>query len=645
MFEFIRSHQRLMMLLLLLVIAPSFIFLGLEGYTRLSDAGNVVAKVAGQPITQQQWEAAQRQQMERFRQMLGDQFDPSMFDTLEVKQGILENLIAQKALAVEVARKQLSVSDQALQQAIISVPGLISEGKFDNERYRALLGAQGMTPAMYEAGLRQDLALQQLNAAIQNTAFAPKAVASRLSDINDQEREVQELAFKTADYISQVKVTDDMLKDYYDKNGHLFEVPEQIKAEYVVLNNDALARQITVTDADIKSYYDQNAKLYSVDEQRRASHILIEAGKDATPAEKAAAKKKAEELLQRLRKNPGDFARLAKEHSQDPGSAERGGDLDFFGRGAMVKPFEDAAYQLKQGEISDVVQSDFGFHIIQITAIKPGATKNLAEVKDQIAAEIRKQQASKKYNELAESFSNLVYEQPDSLQPVAEKLGLKIETASNLTRSPNPSIPVDVAYNNPKFLKALFSDDAIKNKHNTETVEVAANVLIAGRVAEYKPTTKRPFEEVKSIVRERVTQIEAIKLAKNAGEAKLAAIRAKGAADGFSKSVTVSRASAAGLRSQAFLAVMKADVSKLPAYTGVEIPNQGYSVYRINKVSQSAIDPARRQAEHQQITDALAQQEMLAYIEVLKKKAKVEILKPVATKTGAEEQQSDNAGT
>lgn len=645
MFEFIRSHQRLMMLLLLLVIAPSFIFLGLEGYTRLSDASNVVAKVADQPITQQQWEAAQRQQMERFRQMLGDQFDPSMFDTPEVKQGILENLIAQKALAVEVARKQLSVSDQALQQAIISVPGLINEGKFDNERYRSLLGAQGMTPAMYEAGLRQDLALQQLNAAIQNTAFAPKAVASRLSDINDQEREVQELAFKTADYIPQVKVTDDMLKDYYDKNGHLFEIPEQIKAEYVVLNNDALARQITVTDADIKSYYDQNAKLYSVDEQRRASHILIEAGKDASPAEKAAAKEKAEELLQRLRKNPGEFARLAKEHSQDPGSAERGGDLDFFGRGAMVKPFEDAAYQLKQGEISDVVQSDFGFHIIQITAIKPGATKNLAEVKDQIAAEIRKQQASKKYNELAESFSNLVYEQPDSLQPVADKLGLKIETASNLTRSPNPSIPVDAAYNNPKFLMALFSDDAIKNKHNTETVEVAANVLIAGRVAEYKPTTKRPFEEVKSIVRERVTQIEAIKLAKNAGEEKLAEIRAKGAADGFSKPVTVSRASAAGLRSQAFLAVMKADVSKLPAYTGVEIPNQGYSVYRINKMSQSATDPARRQAEHQQITDALAQQEMLAYIEVLKKRAKVEILKPVATKAGAEEQQSDNAGT
>lgn len=644
MLEYIRTHQRLMMFLLLLLIFPSFAFFGLESYTRLSDSGNVVAKVAGQSITQQEWDAAQRQQMDRFRQMYGDQFDASMFDTPEVKQGVLENLIAQKVLAAEVVRKQLSVTDQTLQQAIISVPGLTSEGKFDNERYRALLTAQGMTPAMYESGLRRDLALQQLNAAIQNTAFAPKSVASRLSDINEQEREVQELAFKVADYLPQVKITDEMLKDFYEKNSRLFEIPEQITAEYVVLNNGALARQITVTDADIKSYYDQNAKLYSVDEQRRASHILIEAGKDATSAEKAAAKAKAEELLLQLRKKPADFARLAKENSQDPGSAERGGDLDFFGRGAMVKPFEDAAYRLKQGEISDVVQSDFGFHIIQVTAIKPGSIKNLAEVKDQIATEIRKQQVAKKYNELAESFSNLVYEQPDSLKPAADKLGLKIETASNLTRTPNPAIATDAAYNNPKFLKALFSNEAIKNKHNTETVEVAANVLIAGRVAEYKPAAKRPLEEVKAIVRERVAQSEAVKLAKNAGEAKLVEVRAKGSADGFAKAANVSRASAAGLRSQAFLAVMKADVSKLPAYVGVEIPSQGYSVYRINKVSQTAADPARRQAEQQQIADALAQQEMLAYIEVLKKKAKVEILKPAASKTPAQAQNNDDQG-
>ena len=636
MFEFIRTHQRLMQFVLLLLIFPSFAFFGLEGYTRLRDGGNAVAKVAGQSITQQELDAAQREQMERFRQMYGQQFDPAIFDTPGAKRDILNNLIAQKAMAAEAARNRLSVSDQSLQQTILDIPYLTTpDGKFDSERYKALLAVQGLTPAMYAARLRQDMALQQLNAAIQTTAFAPKSVATRLSDLNEQEREVQELAFKTSDYVSQVKITDDMLKEYYNRNGGQFEIPEQVKAEYVVLNSDSVAAQIAVTDADIKSYYEQNAKRYSVDEQRRASHILIAVNKDAPNADKVAAKAKAEKLLVQLRKNPGDFAKLAKENSQDPGSAERGGDLGFFGKGMMVKPFEDAAYKLKQGEISDLVQSDFGYHIIQVTAIKPASVKTLDEVKGEIAAEIKKQLAAKKYAELAEIFTSTVYEQADSLKPVADKLKLKIETASNLTREPNPATAPDAPFNNPKFLRALFSDDAIKNKHNTEAVEVAPNTLIAGRVAEYKAAAKRPFEEVRAIVRERVTQIEAAKLAKKTGEAKLAELKAKDDATGFAAVRIISRIKNQGLSGEAFTAVMKADVSKLPAYIGVELPAQGYGVYRINKVAQAATpDTARRQAEQQQITNALAQQEMLAYIDVLKKKAKAEILKPGFANTG-----------
>jgi peptidyl-prolyl cis-trans isomerase D len=637
MFEFIRTHQRLMQFLLLLFIFPSFAFFGLEGYTRFRGDDNAVAKVAGQSITQQEWDNAQRRQMERFRQMFGPQFDPKMFDTPEAKQEILENLIAQRVLATEAARNRLSVSDQTLQQTILSIPGLTtSEGKFDSERYKTLLAAQGMTPLMYEARLRQDLTTQQVNAAVQSSAFAPKTVAARLSDLNDQEREVQEQLFKASDFASQVKITDDMLKAYYDKNGSQFQVPEQIKAEYVVLSNQAVADQISVSDADIKSYYEQNAKRYAVEEQRRASHILIAVKKDASDADKAAAKAKAEKLLAQLRKNPGDFARLAKENSQDPGSAERGGDLDFFGKGMMVKSFEDAVYKLKQGEISDLVQSDFGYHIIQLTGVKPASVKSLDEVKGEIAAEIKKQLAAKKYTELAEMFTNTVYEQADSLKPVADKLKLKIETVSNLARQPDPNAAPTAPFNHPKFLAALFSDEAIKNKRNTEAVEVAPNTLVAGHVVEYKPVTKRPFEEVKNIVRERVVQIEAANLAKKAGEARLAELKAKGGAAGFSDAKSISRAKSQGINGAAAVAVMKADVTKLPAYVGVELPGQGYGVYRINKVAQPATaDNARRQAEQQQIANALAQQEMHAYLEALKQKAKVKISKPA--KAGASE--------
>jgi peptidyl-prolyl cis-trans isomerase D len=362
---------------------------------------------------------------------------------------------------------------------------------------------------------------------------------------------------------------------------------------------------------------------------------LISVKKDATAADKAAAKTKAETLLAQLRKNPADFTKLAKENSQDPGSAVRGGDLDFFGKGMMVKPFEEAAYKLKQGEISDVVESQFGYHIIQLTAVKPAAIKTLDEVKAEIATEIRKQQAAKKYSELAELFRNTA-EETDSLKAVVDKLSdkvkLKIETAANLTRQPNLAIAPTAPYNNPKFLTLLFADDAIKNKRNTEVIEAAPNTLIAGHVIEVKPATKRSFEEVQALLRERVTQIEAKKLAKKAGEARIAELKAKDDTAGFGEAKTISRAKSEGIERAAAAAVMKADVSKLPTYVGVEIPGQGYGVYRVNKVTQPAtLDVARREAEQQQVASVLSQQEMVEYIDMLKQKAKVQILKVPAS--------------
>jgi peptidyl-prolyl cis-trans isomerase D len=641
MFDFIRTHQRLMQFLLLLLIVPSFALLGLESYTRMGDETNVVAKVGGQKVTKEELDAAQRQQADRLRQAYGAQFDPRLLDTPEARRGLLDNLVAQKALAAEAARNHLSVSDAALQQSILQIPELqTADGKFDVERYKALLAAQGMTPTMYEAQLRQEMALQQINAAVQNSAFAPKSLATRLSEINEQQREVQEQLFKVSDYAAKVKVTDDMLQAYYDKSGSRFETPEQVKAEYVVLNAANIASQVSVSDADIKSYYEQNAKRYTTEEQRRASHILITAPKEAPAKERSAARAKADALLAQLRKNPGDFARLAKENSQDPGSAERGGDLDFFGKGMMVKPFEDAAYKLGKGEISDVVESEFGYHIIQVTDVKPGGVRSLEQVRDEIAGEIRKQLAAKKYTEMAETFSNTVYEQADSLKPVADKLGLKIESVNITGREPKPALGKDVPYNNAKFLAALFSDEAVRNKHNTEAVEVAPNTLVAGRVVSYQPKARRPLEEVKPQVRELVLQQEAMALAKKAGEARLAELQTRTDANGFGAARMVSRTAAGGLDESAFMAVMKADVSKLPAVVGAELPGQGYGVYRINKLAPAAkVDEARRTAEQQQIAAALSQQETLAYIDVLKKRAKTKLVNsPAAPAAGGEQE-------
>lgn len=626
MFDFVRNNKRVMQGLLLVLIVPSFVLVGVESYQNRGDAAAGVATVAGQKVTQQEWEEAQRRQIDQARQMMGEQFDQKLFDTPEAKQAVLNNLVAERAINAEIARSNMTVSDAALARQIADIPGLRKpDGSFDMEQYKSLLAAQGMTPAMFDQRMRRDLTVQQLAGSVQLTAFAPRTVSARLSDINDQEREVQELLFPVAQYLPQVKVTDEMVKAYYDKNAALFTVPEQVKAEYVVFDADAVANQVQVSDAEITDYYNKNLKAYTTPEQRTASHILINLARDAKPADQAAAKAKAESVLAEVRKNPANFAEIAKAQSQDPGSAASGGDLGVVEKGAFVKPVEDAIYALKEGETSGLVQSEFGYHIIKLTSLKPAQQKPLEAAKEEIAADLKKQKMSKKYSEMAEVFTNMVYEQSESLKPVADKLGLKIETVDALTRKPNPAL-ASAPFNNEKFLAALFGTDAVKNKRNTEAIEVSPSVLISGRVVEFKPASKRPLAEVDAQIRQRVTLEEAARMARAAGEQKLAAAKASGDATGFGAPTTVSRTKQPAINTTAAIAVLKADVSRLPAYVGVEVPGQGYGVYRIGKVSQPAQpDAARRTQEKEQIANLVGQAEMYNFIEALKAKAKAKV--------------------
>lgn len=631
MFEFIRNHKRLMQLFLAILIVPSFVLVGVSSYQQGGAAGAEVASVNGKPITEQEFEAAQRQQMDRFRSMMGEQFDPKMLESPEAKRDILENLVAERVLNAEIAREHLTIDDANLQKSILEIAAFKRpDGSFDMDQYKAVLARQQMSPEMFDARMRSDMALAQLTNAIQNTAFAPRSVSTRLSDIRDQEREVQEQIFPVSDFISQVKVSDDMVKAYYDKNGEMFKVPEQAKIEYLVLDAAAVESQVSVTDAEIAAFYKGNDKRYTTPEQRTASHILIVAGKSMAAAEKAAAKAKAEAILAEVRKAPGDFAKLAMAKSEDRASGEAGGDLGVVTRDTQVSAVADAVAKLKADEVSGVVESEFGFHIFKLTKLAPMAIKPLDAAKDEIAAELKKQKMSKKFSEMAEQLTDTLFEQGDSLKPAAEKLKLKIESVANLGRTPSPVLG-NALYNNPKFLKAIFADESITKKHNTEPVEVAPSTLIAGRIVEFKPATKRPLAEVDSVIRQRVTVEEAGKLAKKAGETRIAAVRASGDAAGFGAVKVLARTQPVTINQAAAADVFKADVSKLPAYVGVELPGQGYAVYRIGKVSQPAQpDAARRAAEAEQITGALGQGELYAYIEALKKKTKAKLAEKYA---------------
>lgn len=628
MFDFVRNNTRLLQGLLVILIFPAFVVASCQGYNRFMEGGNAtVAKVDGQAITQAEWDAAHQRQAERVRQQMPN-IDPKLLDSPEAKHETLNQLVRERVLFAALQDEHLAVTDQRLTRELLAVPQLAAlrkpDGSMDVEAYRSLLAAQGLTPASFEARVRQDAAMKQVLGAVESSAIGPGAVAHAALDALLQRRSVQVQRFGLADYRAKVQPTDPELETYYKDHGDRFRAPEQARIEYVVLGLDALMQGITVSDEELRKYYDENIARYTSAEERRASHILVKADKDAPQAERDKAKAKAEALLAEVRKAPATFAEVAKKNSDDPGSAAQGGDLDFFGRGAMVKPFEDAAFAMKPGEISNVVASDFGFHIIRLDAVRGGQKKPFEAVKAEIEAEVRKQLAQRKYAEAAEQFSNTVYEQSDSLQPVIDKLKLAKQSA---TVQRNPAPGATGALGSQKLLDAVFSSDATQNKRNTEAVEIGPNQMAAARVVEYTPARVQPLADVKSQVRDRVVAEQAAALARKDGEARVAALRdaGDGAAAGLPAAVEVSRAQPQNLPRPLLDAVLRADASKLPAVVGVEVPGEGYAVARITQV----LPPDAKSPEMAQLMPRYAaawgQAEGEALYAALKARYKVEL--------------------
>jgi len=619
MFESIRKRQRLLLLILLILILPAFMFFGISGYDGMLSRDAGVAKVGGDEITRAEFDAAQRQQIDQIRQMLGDGIDTRLFDTAAARSEILENLITQRVVAAEAASQRLRVTDERVRQTILGIPGLKREdGSFDEARYKALLSAQNMTPAGFEARVRGDLALQSLPEAVQASAILPKSVRDRVIALQEETREFREHRFAAADFAGGVKPTDEQLAAYYESNAPQFETPESAKIEYVVLTREALASQITLGEDDLKTYYEQNKARFGVPEERRASHILVKSGPEA--------RQQAEALLVRVQADPSQFAAVAKESSDDPGSAAQGGDLGFFARGMMVKPFADAAFAMTEGEIRGPVETEFGQHIIRVTEIRASAEKPYEAVRDEILREVQSQQGAQKFAEAAEQFTNMVYEQSDSLKPAADKFGLTIETADEVRRQPTPGAAPGSPLASPKMLAAVFGDDALRNKRNTEAVEIGPGRLAAARIVEYREPQRKSLDAVRDEVRERVVAQEAAALAKAAGEAALADLKAgKGDVKAFADPSTASRAAPAGLAQPALEALFRMPADPSPAYAGVDLGPQGYTVLQLLKaVPPTAEAIALRQAAYdQQVSRVLAQQDVLDYVEALKARTKI----------------------
>ena len=622
MFDAVRNNKRIVQIFLGLIALP-FAFFGVDSYVRNAGVGSDVASVGKTKITVQEFEQALRDRQDQMRQSLGAAFQPEMMNSPTVRRTVLNSLIDQRLLLIEAEKSNLQVGNAALTEVIARIPAFQEDGKFSLSRYEAVLRSQGRSQPQFEANLRQDLTLQQLFGVVGEAALVGHVQAEALLRIQTEERRFSDLFFLPEQYAGKVKLDAEAVKTFYDENPAQFQVPEQVKAEYVVLSLDSLLAQATVGEEEIKGWYEAHKDRYQQAEERRASHILITAEKDDEKA-----KAKAEEVLVEVRKAPAKFAELARKYSQDPGSAQNGGDLGFFGRGMMVKAFEDTVFNLKDGETSGVVKSDFGYHIIRITGVKPGKQRALAEVRSEIEGELKRQAAMRKFAEAAESFNNTVYEQSDSLQPVAEKFKLKLQKSDWLNKEPEASQLAPLGpLANPKILKGLFSDDAIKQRRNTEAVEVAPNTLLAARVMEHHPAQLRPFAEVKGEVEKLLKAREATRLAREAGEARLAELREGKDKLSWSPVRSVTRLQAGQLPPQAIQALFKTNVETLPAYAAADL-GAAYVIFKIVKVERpEKIDQAMLKSLQEQFAGIVGQEDMSAYLAALRQRHKVEINK------------------
>lgn len=642
MFEFVRKHTKVMMILMFLMIIPAFVLVGVDGFKSIRAGGDAVATVGNHSITQGEWDAAHKSEVDRLRATVPN-MDAKMLDSPEARYVTLERLVRDRVLSEAVQDSRLSTSDARLARELQQSPTIAAlrrpDGTIDIERYRQLAANQGLTTDGFEARVRTQLSQRQVEAGLVATAFSPTELAEVSLNAFYERREVQLARFNPADYTAKIVPSDAEIETYYQANPTQFQAPEQATIEYVVLDLDTVKKSIVLNEQDLKTYYEQNVGRLSGKEERRASHILINAPKEMAADDRKKARERADSVLAQVRKAPDTFADIARKNSQDAGSAPNGGDLDYFGRGAMVKPFEDAAFALKKGDISDVVESDFGFHVIKVTDIKAPKQRSFEELLPLIESDLKTQQAQRKFAETAEAFTNGVYEQSDSLKPIAERLKLDVKVASDLQRHVGPGVKGVLA--NPKLLAAIFSPDSLEKKRNTEAIEVAVNQLAAARITQYSAARTRPLTEVRANVKDRLVATQSAEMAKKEGVDKLSSWKTT-APTNLPASVVVTREGAQVVPAQVLDAVLLTDATHLPAWVGIDMGVQGYTVARVNKVmSRSVPVAATAEQERKQYAQWVANAENQAYYKMLTGRFKVQIKaqRPVRTALGQQSSQ------
>lgn len=623
MFEFVRKHNKGFLIVFGLLIVVAFVLPG-ANYSGFTGGGNAtVATVGSRKITQAELDTAHRRQVDMLRQQMPG-IDVALFDTPQMKRNTLDTMVREQVMLAAAENAGYVATDDRLLREYMTDRQFDTfrrpDGSLNVQALEQALNAQGITKQGYDQLKREELMMRQVQAGLMGTVIAPTTAVSSAMDAMFQQREVQLQRFDTQDYLAKVNPTDADLEAYYKDPAHSaeFQTPEKADIEYVVLDLESVKKGISVSEDELKKYYTQNEKSYTTAEERRAAHILV---KDRA---------KADALLAEVTKAPASFGEVARKNSQDSSTADKGGDADLFiARGDTDKAYEEALFALKKpGDLSPVVQTKDGFFILQLKAVRGGEKRSYESVRADIEQLRKKELAQVEYAKAAAEFGNIVYEQSDSLKPAVDKLKLELRTAKGVTRTPAPDASGPLA--SKKLLDAVFNDETLRNKRNTEAVETAPSTLVSARIVNYQPTTTPPLADVKARVREKVAAQQAAALARKEGEARLAELRKAPTTDLGTPVKTVSRAQQSqDLPRGVIDAALK--VPTVPAVEGVSLDDEGYVIVKVAKVlgrDPSVADPARATGSYSQ---AWASAEANAYYAALKSRFKVEVNAPAAS--------------
>jgi peptidyl-prolyl cis-trans isomerase D len=489
----IRNSKWLKYLLVTIICIPFALF-GVNSY--FSGGGpDYAAKVNGEKVSLGTFQNAYQNENARMRQMFGGQMPEGLNTVSLVGNQAMNAVITQEVMRQATVDNNFAVSDEDVAKGLFSVEAFNVDGRFDKERYQLQLQSMGLSPAEFEEQYRVDLVMQQLQNSVLATGFSLPDEESRIRQLREQQRNLSYISLDVAKTAETIEVSEADISTHYDDNINLYNNPEKVTIEYIELNIDDLKSDIEVTEEDIRSYYDQNKTQWVAPEQRDASHILLSLDSDASDSEAEKVQTQAQELIDRI--NAGEaFEDLAKEFSEDSGSAENGGSLGEFGEGVMVPEFEEAAFAMTEGEISAPVRSDFGVHIIRLNKIIGERGKAFEEVKDEVENLYRTETAENRYFEVSEQLQNAAYENSDSLEPAADETGLEVKTSDWID-----SATTDGIGSNRQVLAAALSDDVLNSGLNSETVELGEYHSVVLRTVEHEPPAPKPLEEVTDDIR------------------------------------------------------------------------------------------------------------------------------------------------